>query len=73
MDAITLSTAQMAESDWLETSAVWKAILIAAMANFIFKFGVAAALGPRALALRVGGVFALALAMGGAILWFWPY
>jgi uncharacterized membrane protein (DUF4010 family) len=73
MDAITLSTAQLAESDGVETSAVWKAILIAAMANFIFKFGVVAALGSRALALRVGGVFAMALATGGAILWFWPY
>lgn len=73
VDAITLSTAPMAERDGVETSSIWRAILIAVMANFIFKFGVAAALGSRLLALRVGGVFAMALATGGAILWFWPY
>jgi uncharacterized membrane protein (DUF4010 family) len=72
MDAITLSTAQMAERNGVETSLVWRAILIASMARFIFKFGVASALGSRPLALRVGVVFALALASGGAILGFWP-
>lgn len=72
MDAITLSSVQLAESGNVRSSAVWKAILIAAMANFVFKFGVVAALGTRALIVRVGAVFGLAVAAGGSILWLWP-
>jgi len=72
VDAITLSTAHLAESAEIGASSAWRAILIAVMANFLFKFGVVAALGTRQLALRVGLVFALALVTGGALLWLWP-
>ncbi len=72
MDAITLSTAQLAENGEVETPSAWRAILMAAMSNFVFKFGVVAALGSGALILRVGASFALALLAAGSILWFWP-
>jgi len=72
MDAITLSTAGLVESGDLSTTTAWRAIVIAAMANFIFKFGVVAAVGGRALAGRVGLVFALVLLSGGALIWLWP-
>ncbi len=72
MDAITLSTSQLAERGEVAHPAAWRAILTAAMANFIFKFGVVASLGSRPLVLRVGASFALALLAGGAILWLWP-
>lgn len=72
MDAITLSTAQLAENGEVETPSAWRAILMAAMSNFIFKFGVVAALGSGALVWRVGASFALALVAAGSILWLWP-
>jgi len=72
MDAITLSTAQMTVSGGLDTFLAWKVILAAAMANFVFKFGIVAVLGSAALTWRVGVAFAMALASGGAIIWLWP-
>jgi hypothetical protein len=42
------------------------------MANFVFKFGIVAMLGPPGLTRWIGGAFALALAAGGALLLFWP-
>ncbi len=72
MDAITLSTAQLAASGSVEVDAAWRTILIAAMANFVFKLGTVAALGGAALTKRVAAAFAAALAAGGAILGLWP-
>lgn len=72
MDAITLSTSQLAESGEVETTSAWRAILMAAISNFVFKFGVVAALGSGALVWRVGTSFALALVAAGSILWLWP-
>lgn len=72
MDAITLSTAQMTSSGAVDPPTAWRTILIAAMANLVFKFAVVAALASRALTLRVGLSFSAALAVGGVILWLWP-
>jgi len=41
-------------------------------AHFLFKFGIVALLGPPGLTQRIGCAFAVALAIGGAILLFWP-
>ena len=73
MDAITLSSAQLAERGEVSHASAWRAILIAAMANFVFKFGIVAVLGSRPLILRVAASFALALVAAGSILWLWPY
>lgn len=73
MDAITLSTAQMAASGSITTRLAWHAILIAAMANFVFKLGTVAVLGSRALLLRTAVAFSLALAAGTALLLLWPW
>lgn len=72
MDAITLSTAQLADSGQVDHRAAWQSILIAAAANFVFKFGVVAALGPAALTRRVAAAFAFALAGAASIFWLWP-
>lgn len=72
MDAITLSTAKLAANGGVEPSTAWRAILIGAMANFGFKFGTVAVLGPRALTGRLGVAFGLTLVAGGLILWLWP-
>jgi uncharacterized membrane protein (DUF4010 family) len=72
MDAITLSTARLAANGAVEPNIAWRAILIGAMANFVFKFAIVATLGARALTGRVALAFGLALAAAGLILWLWP-
>ena len=72
MDAITLSTAQLANSGQLAADVAWRAILIASMSNFLFKAGIVAVLGDRQLFWRVATMFGLALLAGGAVLWLWP-
>jgi uncharacterized membrane protein (DUF4010 family) len=72
MDAITLSTAELAERSALDPRTAWRLILVGAMANLVFKGAVVAALGSRELRARVGVLFGIALAGGGAILALWP-
>jgi uncharacterized membrane protein (DUF4010 family) len=72
MDAITLSTAQLVESGRLSVDNGWRVILVASMANLIFKAGIVAFLGRRALFARMALLFGLALAGGVLILWWWP-
>ena len=72
LDAITLSTGQLAGSNMIDTLTAWRVILIAVMSNFLFKFGIVAALGSPALTRWIGCAFAAVIAAGGAILVFWP-
>ena len=72
LDAITLSTGQLAGSKMIDTLTAWRVILVAVMSNFLFKFGIVAALGSRGLTQRIGCAFGVALAAGGAIFLFWP-
>jgi uncharacterized membrane protein (DUF4010 family) len=72
MDAITLSTAQLVNADRLEAPTGWRLILVGALANLVFKGGVAAVLGSAQLRRRVAALFALAIAGGGLVLWLWP-
>jgi uncharacterized membrane protein (DUF4010 family) len=72
MDAITLSTANLAHAGRLDATTTWRVILIAAMANTVFKGATAVALGSTALRARIAVFFGLALAGGAAILLLWP-
>ena len=72
VDAITLSTSRLAAADRLDTTAAWRIILIASLANLFFKTVFAALLGGKTLLLRLAVPIAVALAGGGAILVFWP-
>lgn len=69
MDAITLSTAELAREGKLDARTTASLIIVASMANLVFKGIMVASLGTRALAMRVGTLFALALAGGGVLLW----
>lgn len=71
MDAITLSTAQLVEAQRLEAATAWRLILVAAMANLVFKGIAVFALGSRGLARRIAAGFAISLAGGALILLFW--
>jgi uncharacterized membrane protein (DUF4010 family) len=72
MDAITLSTAQMVNNGQVPAPTGRRLILVAAMANLVFKTGVVAVLGDRPLFRRLALVFGLAFAAGAAVLWCWP-
>jgi uncharacterized membrane protein (DUF4010 family) len=72
MDAITLSTAQLASRDALDTNNAWRVILVASLSNFFFKAGVVAWVGDRRLLKTVSILFGAAILTGGAILWLWP-
>ena len=72
MDAITLSTAQMIKKGSLDSEMGWRMILIGALSNLVFKFGVVAMLGSRKLRARIAMAFGAAFLGGIAILIFWP-
>lgn len=72
MDAITLSTAQLVNGGTLEANTGWRVILVASLSNFVFKAGIVAVLGNRALLRRISILFGAALLSGSAILLLWP-
>ena len=72
MDAITLSVSRMIVRDGVSVDTAWRAILIAIMANMVFKTCVAGSLGGRKLLVRVAPLFAVNIAVGVALLLFWP-
>ncbi|MGH8609715.1 MAG: MgtC/SapB family protein [Gammaproteobacteria bacterium] len=72
VDAITLSTAQLAAAQRVDTTTTWQVILIASLVNLVFKAGVALMLGSAKLFLRVALAFGLAIAGGVLILLAWP-
>lgn len=72
VDAITLSTADLVGTGSLEPSTGWRVILLAALANLVFKGGIVAVTAGRTLFLRVLPVYGAALLTGLGILFFWP-
>jgi len=72
MDAITLSTLQLVDHDRLDTQTAWRMILVASLANLVFKGALVAILGSRELLRLVAGAFGVMILAGGALFWFWP-
>jgi uncharacterized membrane protein (DUF4010 family) len=72
LDAITLSTARLIDQGKLDAGTGWRLILVAAMANLVFKGLVVALLGSRRLLTYTIILFGLALVGGAAILMLWP-
>ncbi len=72
MDAITLSTARLASQQQLEAGVAWRTILIAALANLVFKGGMVAVLGSRRLTWQIAILFGLSLLGGILLLMLWP-
>ena len=72
VDALTLSTARLVDSGRLVPGDGWRAILIAALANLVFKGGIVAFLGSRRMLGRIALFFGAALAGGAVIFWVWP-
>ncbi len=64
MDAITLSTSNLVSAGRLEAAVGARLVVLAAMANLVFKAGLVAFLGSRSMLLRVGLGYLLAIAAG---------
>lgn len=72
MDAITLSTARLAQEGRLEHGAAWRSILLGALSNIVFKGILAGTLGGPALLRRIAPLFAAVVAAAAATILFWP-
>ena len=72
MDAITLSTATLANAGHLESGTAWRIILTGGLANVLFKAVLVAAMGAGSFIKPVLAGFAAMFAGGAAILAFWP-
>jgi uncharacterized membrane protein (DUF4010 family) len=72
MDAITLSTAQLVRADRLDPATGWRVILVAGMANLVFKGAAVLVIGPRQLGTRIAAVFLTAIVAGSLLVAFGP-
>ena len=72
VDAITLSTAKLAEANAISATHAWRLILIAYISNLVFKAGIVAVLGSRKLLLRVVVLFAIIGVVAGVVIAFYP-
>ena len=76
MDAITMSTARMvragSQAGGIPASEGWRLIVVASMANLVFKWGMAAAAGGIVLRRQLAWLFAVSLVVGSLLLLLWP-
>ena len=72
MDAITLSLSSSLNRGEIESHLTWKLILVASLANLVFKGGMASALGTPKLAKIVWILFGLSIASGILVVLLWP-
>ncbi|MHB8897706.1 MAG: MgtC/SapB family protein [Thermoguttaceae bacterium] len=72
MDAITLSTASMANRDPQMLANGWRMILVAALSNLVFKACLVGILGGKGLFLQVAFLFAVPMVGGILLLLFLP-
>jgi len=72
LDAVTLSTTRMVSQHLLEYDLAWRVILVAALANLVFKAIAAYVFGGAVLSRRLLILFGVALDVGVALLVFWP-
>jgi uncharacterized membrane protein (DUF4010 family) len=69
MDAITVSTAQLVNSYRLVPETGWRLVLVAALANLVFKGAVVMFLGHRQLLASIGTLYGVGLIVGTLLLW----
>ncbi|HEV8312877.1 MAG TPA: DUF4010 domain-containing protein [Burkholderiaceae bacterium] len=73
MDAIALSTSNLAADERLVATTAGKVILVAELSNLAFKGACAAVVGAAALRSRVALYLGPSIAGGVAILFAWPW
>lgn len=72
MDAITLSVTNLVNGEKIPSATGWRVIVVAALANLVFKGAAVAAIGQRRLVMRVWAVFGVAAAACAILLAFGP-
>lgn len=72
VDAITLSTAHLMNKESISVDTGWRLIMVAALANTLFKAGAVAFLGGMALLKRAAVLYGIAILSGIAIILLWP-
>lgn len=72
MDAITLSTAQLARAGRVSPDTLWRVTTVAALSNLAFKLGITRVLGGRALFRRLLPLYMVGAGVAAALLLFWP-
>lgn len=72
VDAITLSTSALMRDGSVAVPTGWRVILVAALANLLFKGGIVAFAGGAVLLRRLALTYGIALVVGVAIALFWP-
>ncbi len=72
MDAITLSTASLANAGELDASTAWRVIMTGGLANILFKTALVVGLGSRAFVKPVLLGFGVTFTTGLAVLALWP-
>ena len=71
VDAITLSSAQLAAAGRIDPATTWRIILLAALTNLVFKVGAVLVLGTRKLFWRQALAFGVSIAGGVVMLAGW--
>lgn len=73
VDAITLSLSNSVKNGQIEASQAWQLIMTGAMANLIFKSGLAAFLGSSSLRRHILWATGVIVVVGVAVIIFWPF
>ncbi len=71
LDAITLSSVQLAEKAAITPSFAWRLIVVGTIANLAFKTGIAYTMGSRDMARRTAVLYGTSALVGVGILIFW--
>lgn len=72
VDAITLSTAHLYRESRVSADTAWRVVVVASLANLLFKAGMVAVLGGPALRRQLLPAMVGLAAAGGLGVWFWP-
>lgn len=72
VDAMTLSVADLFQSGRMDAGDAWRVVLVASLANLLFKAGITGVFGTRAAFRSVAVVFGLTAVLGLALVAWWP-
>lgn len=63
--------ARLVREGRIESSTAWRVIVVAVLANLVFKAGLSGVLGRRALIRPILWALGVSLVAGGLMLWLW--
>ncbi|PHI18190.1 hypothetical protein CEQ90_19215 [Lewinellaceae bacterium SD302] len=72
VDAITLSLSNSLNNGEIAETITWKLILLASLANLLFKGGLVIILGTSKLKFYISWIFGISIISGLIIIWLWP-